>query len=133
MAPLSKQRKFKHMPGPSFDTSHGLSPEELRRQLADRVRAERRAQRLSQAEFAKECGIPLRTYKRFELSGRITLESFLRIVIAFRRTPALELLFPPSKSIEREPRRAPLPQVIKALEDLMTKKALGHGDDPGTN
>lgn len=81
---------------PSFEGSLGLPSPELCRRLAHRVRAERLERKLSQERFAQVCQIPLRTYKRFELNGKASLDTFVRIVLAFERPAAFESLFPPT-------------------------------------
>lgn len=80
---------------PDFSTAQKLSIDEVRIRISDRIRLERRRLNLSQAKFAARCEIPLRTYKRFEQGKCDSLEAFLRIVAAFERTVAIELLFPP--------------------------------------
>lgn len=50
----------------------------------------------SQAEFAKQAGVPLRTYKRFESQGKANLETFIQVLGAMGRTPYLFMLFPQS-------------------------------------
>lgn len=64
------------------------------RHLAAKVRRARQAGDESQAEFAARAGIALRTYKRFELTGKATLENFIQILRALGRTRHLALLFP---------------------------------------
>jgi hypothetical protein len=63
--------------------------------LAVKVRRHRRDAGVSQAEFAKQTGIPLRTYKRFESHGRANLETFIEVLRAMERTQYLFMLFPP--------------------------------------
>lgn len=91
---------------PDFSSAQNLSTTELRLRIADRVRLERRRLKLSQVKFAEKCSIPLRTYKRFEQGRCDSLEAFLRIVAAFERTVAIELLFPP-KPISAPDMRSP--------------------------
>ncbi len=62
--------------------------------LASKVRKARLAGGESQAEFADRAGISVRTYKRFELTGKATLENFIQILRALGRTRYLVLLFP---------------------------------------
>lgn len=62
--------------------------------LADRVRRHRVAAGLSQHAFALEAQIPLRTYKRFELEGKATLETFIQALRVLGRTQFLQLVFP---------------------------------------
>lgn len=92
---------------PGFHELAGDSASELRCRIADRVRVERRRLELSQKEFAERCGIPLRTFKRFEQGQCDSLEVFLSIVVRFERVVALELLFPPKPLTVMEPRSAP--------------------------
>lgn len=62
--------------------------------LATKVRQFRRATRLSQAEFAAQAQIPLRTYKRFETHGNANLGTFLQVLRVMSRTQYLFMLFP---------------------------------------
>ena len=62
--------------------------------LATRVRRARVAGEESQADFAERAGVPLRTYKRFELDGKATLLTFIQILRALGRTQYLTLIFP---------------------------------------
>lgn len=79
---------------PSFDRVDGLSARQLRTRIVDRVRFERRQLELNQEEFAHMCGIPLRTYKRFELDQCDSLGVFIKLVMAFERATGIEVLFP---------------------------------------
>ena len=106
---------------PDFTSANGLSAPDLRVQIADRVRLERRKLRLSQRKFADQCRIPLRTYKRFEQGSCDSLEAFLRIVCVFERIAALELLFPP-KAFAIAENRSPT-----AALDRLLKRAEGEG------
>src|SRR5437773_585238 len=63
--------------------------------LAMKVRRHRREAGISQADFAKQAGIPLRTYKRFEAHGKANLETFIEVLRAMERTQYLFMLFPP--------------------------------------
>lgn len=80
---------------PGFDKAKDWPTEQLLALLIDRVRAERRRLKYSQREFASRCEIPLRTYKRFELGQCDSLAAFIKVVVAFERVTALELLFIP--------------------------------------
>lgn len=103
---------------PSFENARNSTAEEICARIADRVRAERRNLRLSQQEFAIQCKVPLRTYKRFELGECDSLATFIKIVGAFDRIVALELLFPP-KQVDPVPRNALalLNRLVQRLDD----------------
>lgn len=62
--------------------------------LAMKVRMHRRDAGISQVEFAKQAGIPVRTYKRFESHGKANLETFIEVLRAMERTHYLFMLFP---------------------------------------
>lgn len=62
--------------------------------VSDRLRAERIRLQYTQQEMSNICGIPLRTYKRLELSGNGTIENLIRTLVATDRVKALDLLFP---------------------------------------
>ena len=84
--------------------------------LAMKVRQQRRDGQLSQAEFAHQAGIPLRTYKRFESGGRANLETFIQVLRVMERTHYLFMLFPAT----------PLAAASLSLEDkLRTARARG--------
>lgn len=103
---------------PSFENARNFTAEEICARIADRVRAERRNLRLSQQEFAIQCEVSLRTYKRFELGECDSLATFIKIVAAFDRIVALELLFPP-KQVDPVPRNALalLNRLVQRLDD----------------
>lgn len=67
---------------------------EVCRILASKVRAARVAAGETQVQFAERAGIPLRTYKRFELRGAATLENFVQVLRTLGRTRHLAQLFP---------------------------------------
>lgn len=85
--------------------------------LAMRVRRYRQERQLSQAEFARDAGIPLRTYKRFESHGKATLETFVEVLRAMDRTQYVFTLFP-----------SPIPGTGISVEDrLRSLKIRGQG------
>lgn len=63
--------------------------------LASRIRHERQRQGYSQEVMAKKSGIPLRTYKRIELTGTGSIQNLIIILRTFERIRAVEILFPP--------------------------------------
>ncbi len=79
---------------PTFEFANSDVPTRLLQRIADRVRAERKRRKLTQVEFAQLCGIPLRTFKRFESGSSDSLMALLRIIQYLQRAPGLEMLFP---------------------------------------
>lgn len=103
---------------PKFSSTSNLSPSDLKTLLINRVRIERRRLKMTQAEFAARCGIPLRTYKRFELGESDSLEALVRIVVVFKRVAAFDLLFP-ADAVELESKSP-----IKVLERVMIQNGV---------
>lgn len=86
--------------------------------LAMKVRKHRQAAKISQADFAQQAGIPLRTYKRFEAHGRANLETFIEVLRAMERTHYLFMLFPSGQ------RAAPVPSIEEKLKALAERAHL---------
>lgn len=74
------------------------TPEEIRRRLADRVRALRLARGWKQRTLAERSGVSLASLRRFESSGRIALEGLLRIAFALDRLDDLETVLQPPRA-----------------------------------
>lgn len=73
--------------------------EEVARRLADRVRAERLRQELTQASLARRSGVSLPTVQRYERTGQSTVENMLKLCHALGRLDEFtELLAPPAAS-----------------------------------
>ncbi len=65
-------------------------------ELAERWREVRLSQNLAQQELAERAGLSLRTYRRFEQEGQISLKRFVAVVHALNRLGDLEsILLPP--------------------------------------
>ena len=63
--------------------------------LSERCRSIRLSQNMTQQEAAERAGIPLRTYRRFEQEGQISLERFVAVLRALNRAGELESLLAP--------------------------------------
>ena len=70
------------------------SPRDVRLELAERAKAERLRQNLTQEALAHAAGISLSTLRRFEKTGDIALASFVEIAFALRRMDGFDALFP---------------------------------------
>jgi transcriptional regulator with XRE-family HTH domain len=55
-------------------------PPEVSKVLAERVRSLRKQLKMSQEEMAERSGVSLGSLKRFENSGKISLESLLKLI-----------------------------------------------------
>lgn len=86
--------------------------------LAMKVRKHRQEARLSQADFARQAGIALRTYKRFEAHGQANLDTFVAALRAMGRTRYLMLLFAAST------RMVPAPSLKERLLDAKLRSQL---------
>ncbi|MEN8253983.1 MAG: helix-turn-helix transcriptional regulator [Verrucomicrobiota bacterium] len=83
---------------------------ELLAGLAEKCRELRLRQNMSQQEVAERAGIALRTYRRFEQEGPISLERFVAVVRALNRLDELEGLLnpPPVRDLRDLDNRTPL-------------------------
>ena len=70
-----------------------LSPPELQRSLAAKVRALRLARSLTQAGLAARSGVSLGSIRRFERTGEIALASLVRIAFALDAEHDFDALF----------------------------------------
>lgn len=73
-----------------------LSPQEVAVDLAKRVRQRRLGRNLTQAGLAARSGVSFGTLKKFELSGSISLVSFIRLLVALDEEAGLERLLDPN-------------------------------------
>lgn len=76
-------------------------PREIADLLAGRVKALRLERGWTQQELADRSGIALATYRRFERTGRISLERLLKLAVILDAQGGFENLFtlPPARSL----------------------------------
>lgn len=74
----------------SFDT---ISPDSKAKALAERVKARRLELNLTQEGLSVKAGIPLATYRRFERTGKISLDGLLHIAYALDALKDFDQLF----------------------------------------
>jgi len=67
-------------------------PDEIALELAARLKARRLARNLTQEGLSKRSGVPLGTLKKFERTGAVSLQSFIRLLVALKEEAALENL-----------------------------------------
>jgi transcriptional regulator with XRE-family HTH domain len=58
------------------------TPDEVRREIASRLRARRLSDAMTQRDLAVRAGMSLGSLKRFEATGQIALDSLLRLALA---------------------------------------------------
>lgn len=58
------------------------TPDDIRREIAERFKARRLSQAVTQRELAARSGMSLGSLKRFEATGLISLDSLLRLALA---------------------------------------------------
>ncbi|WP_165047034.1 MULTISPECIES: helix-turn-helix domain-containing protein [unclassified Adlercreutzia] len=69
------------------------TPSEIAAALAQRVRARRKELKLTQVQMSQKAGMSLGSYKRFEQTHQISLESLIRISIALSCEDDFDALF----------------------------------------
>lgn len=75
------------------------TPEQVSKTLADRIRALRLARGWKQITLARRSGVSLASLRRFEESGRVSLQSLLKLAFALNRLDEFDgLLQPPPAS-----------------------------------
>lgn len=93
------------------------TPEEVRRKLADRARALRLDRGFKQSTLAARSGVSLGSLRRFEDTGRISLDHLLALAFALNRLDDFNhLLEPPPARTMAE---------LKALDERPKKRQRG--------
>ncbi len=70
-------------------------PAEILTDTASRHRTLRKKEKLSQAELAERSGVSLGSIKRFESTGQISLESFLKLLAILDRLEKFDTILQP--------------------------------------
>lgn len=88
------------------------TPEDVARQLAERVKALRLRRNWKRATLADRSGVSEASLKRFERTGRISLENLLKLAFALDRLHEMTTLFDPApatsiKELEAQQDSAP--------------------------
>ncbi|MEA2694210.1 MAG: hypothetical protein QOJ16_3597 [Acidobacteriota bacterium] len=90
------------------------TPEQVSKTLAARIKALRLAKGWKQTTLAKRSGVSLASLRRFEESGRVSLQSLLELAFALHRLDDFDLLLQP-------PRAASLAE-LEAAEERPARK-----------
>lgn len=67
-----------------------LSSDEISGELANRLKRRRLERNLTLEGLSARSGVPLGTLKKFEASGKIALQSFVKLMVALGEASALE-------------------------------------------
>ena len=88
-----------------------IGPAEMGKSLADRTRALRLLKGWTRSTLAQRAGVTAASLKRFETTGKASLELVLKVAHALARLEEFEQLFqpPPARSIEELEQRAAQP------------------------
>jgi len=76
------------------------TPPEVRKTLAERHRTLRKQLKVSQEEMADRSGVSLGSLKRFENTGKISLDSFLKLMHLLGRLSELDNILLPKENID---------------------------------
>jgi len=87
------------------------TPRDVARMLAERVKALRLDRGWTQKEVAERAGLALATYRRFERTGRISLERLVKLAVILDARAGFDQLFarPPARSLDELEQRAERP------------------------
>ncbi len=69
------------------------TPNEIAKELVEKIKQQRKRLKISQAQLASKSGVSLGSIKRFESKYEISLNSFIKILIALNLEQDLENLF----------------------------------------
>ena len=75
-------------------------PDEILRETASKHRDIRKKAKLSQAKLADRSGVSLGSLKRFEATGRISLESFLKLLHILGRLDEFDQILHPKEDMK---------------------------------
>ena len=73
--------------------SNQKTPNEIAKNLAEKIKQQRKKLKISQQEFTQKSGVSLGSIKRFETKNEISLQSFIKIAIALDLDGDFESLF----------------------------------------
>ncbi len=69
------------------------TPNDIAKELVEKIKQHRKKLKISQAQLAIKSGVSLGSIKRFESKYEISLNSFIKIIIALNLEQDLENLF----------------------------------------
>lgn len=78
-----------------------VTPSKVLKELAVKIRYIRRQKKISQTELASRSGVSLGSLKRFETTGKISMESFLKLLLILGRLNEMEEILHPEDDIKR--------------------------------
>lgn len=78
------------------------NPTDILKELAKRTRTLRKEHKMSQSELAQRANVSLGSYKRFETSGHISLDSLLKIAFILGKLNDFETVFQSNKNKDLE-------------------------------
>jgi HTH-type transcriptional regulator/antitoxin HipB len=81
-----------------MDSFSLATPEQVSKTLAARAKALRLAKGWKQVTLAQRSGVSLASLRRFEESGRISLQSLLELAFALHRLDDFDLLLQPPRA-----------------------------------
>lgn len=93
-----------------------MTPPEMASHIARKAKDKRLELNLSQYSLSERSGVSLAVLKKFERTGKISLESLLKLALALGALADFMQLFRPA-----------LPETAKTLEELLTEKTRKRG------
>lgn len=93
-----------------------MTPQEVALHLAKQVRSKRLSLNFSQKTLSEHSGVSFGVIKKFERTGKISLESLLKIALALNSLGDFENLF-----------RQPPPETFFSLDDLLKDRTRKRG------
>lgn len=92
------------------------SPQDIRQQIAERARIKRLSLNFSQKTLSERSGVSWGVIKKFERTGKISLESLLKIALILGCLHEFSALFIPTQ-----------PEQVMSLDDLLKERQRKRG------
>ncbi|MBS0358114.1 MAG: helix-turn-helix transcriptional regulator [Proteobacteria bacterium] len=93
-----------------------LMPQEVAKHIADAAREKRLSLNLSQQTLSERSGVSFGVVKKFERTGKISLESLLKIALVLGRLEEFFSLF-----------KLTTPEELRTLDDVLKQKTRKRG------
>lgn len=93
-----------------------ITPQEMQRKIAQDARSKRLLLNFSQQTLSERSGVSYSVIKQFEQTGKISLESLLKLALVLEAMDEFNALFPP-----------PQPALARSLDELLKKQIRKRG------
>lgn len=101
-----------------------MSDEAICAVMGIRLKTERLRLRIKQTDMAQQCGVSLRTYKRFESTGKVRTETFVAVLRHLNKLKLLGALLPEPSLPPQKTLRQTFERLRKRVKDERKAEAI---------